>query len=51
MCKIKVVPRLCVAVFDRLTFGGDIIETSVGACRLATTHARAAQQPATSSAH
>lgn len=39
MCENKIVPLLCVAVFDRLTFGGNTIETGVGACRLATTRA------------
>jgi len=36
-------PRLCAAIVDRLTFGGNIIETSTGSYRLA--HTRASQQP------
>jgi DNA replication protein DnaC len=32
-------PRLCAAIVDRLTFGGNIIETGTGSYRLA--HARA----------
>ncbi len=35
-------PRLCAAIVDRLTFGGNIIETGTDSYRLA--HARAAQQ-------
>ena len=35
-------PRLCAAIVDRLTFGGDIIETGTDSYRLAQT--RAAQQ-------
>ncbi|WP_425577974.1 IS21-like element helper ATPase IstB [Streptomyces glaucus] len=37
-------PRLCAAIVDRLTFGGNIIETGTDSCRLATTRARAEQQ-------
>ena len=37
-------PRLRAAVVDRLTFGGDLIETGADAYRLATTLARAEQQ-------
>ncbi|MFI5770972.1 hypothetical protein ACIA74_20895 [Streptomyces sp. NPDC051658] len=51
MRKIKIVPRLCVAIFDRLTFGGNIIETGTCSYRLATTRARADQQLATAIAH
>ena len=36
-------PRLCAAIVDRLTFGGNIIETGTDSYRLAVT--RAAQQP------
>ena len=36
-------PRLCSAIVDRLTFGGNIIETGTDSYRLA--QARAAQQP------
>lgn len=35
---------LCAAIVDRLTFGGDIIETGIDAYRLATTRARTEQQ-------
>jgi DNA replication protein DnaC len=35
-------PRLCAAIVDRLTFGGNIIETGTNSYRLAAT--RAAQQ-------
>jgi len=35
-------PRLCAAIVDRLTFGGNIIETGTDSYRLAA--ARAAQQ-------
>ena len=35
-------PRLCTAVADRLTFGGNIVETGTDSCRLAA--ARAAQR-------
>jgi DNA replication protein DnaC len=34
-------PRLCAAIVDRLTFGGNIIETGTDSYRLA--HARAQQ--------
>lgn len=37
-------PRLCAAIVDRLTFGGNIIETGTDSYRLATTRARAGQQ-------
>ncbi|MDQ0988826.1 hypothetical protein QFZ74_000054 [Streptomyces sp. V3I7] len=37
-------PRLCAAIVDRLTFGGNIIETGADSYRLATTRARAEQQ-------
>ena len=36
-------PRLCAAIVDRLTFGGNIIETGTDSYRLA--HTRASQQP------
>lgn len=41
-------PRLCAAIVDRLTFGGNIMETGTDSYRLATTRARAEQQLATS---
>lgn len=34
-------PRLCAAIVDRLTFGGNIIETGTDSFRLAQTRARA----------
>jgi DNA replication protein DnaC len=34
-------PRLCAAIVDRLTFGGNIIETGTDSYRLAQTRARA----------
>ncbi|MFC5901594.1 ATP-binding protein [Streptomyces zhihengii] len=37
-------PRLCAAIVDRLTFGGNIIETGTDSYRLATTRARTEQQ-------
>ena len=37
--------RLCAAIVDRLTFSGNIIETGTDSYRLATTRARAEQQP------
>lgn len=37
-------PRLCAAIVDRLTFGGNIIETGTDSYRLATTRARAGRQ-------
>ena len=33
-------PRLCAAIVDRLTFGGNIIETGTDSYRLRTTQAR-----------
>ncbi|WP_416873930.1 IS21-like element helper ATPase IstB [Kitasatospora sp. SC0581] len=42
-------PRLCAAIVDRLTFGGNIIETGTDSYRLASTRARAAQQQGTAS--
>jgi len=44
-------PRLCAAIVDRLTFGGNIIETGTSSYRLA--HARSQRQPggASSSRH
>ncbi|WP_159045061.1 ATP-binding protein [Streptomyces sp. NRRL F-5122] len=36
-------PRLCAAIVDRLTFGGNIIETGTESYRLAHTKARAEQ--------
>lgn len=35
-------PRLCAAIIDRLTFGGNIIETGTDSYRLARTKARTA---------
>lgn len=37
-------PRLCAAIVDRLTFGGNIIETGTDSYRFATTRARAERQ-------
>ncbi len=37
-------PRLCAAIVDRLTFGGNIIETGTASYRLA--HARSQRTPA-----
>ncbi|MEU5798558.1 ATP-binding protein [Streptomyces sp. NPDC047813] len=37
-------PRLCAAIVDRLTFGGNIVETGTDSYRLATTRARAEHQ-------
>jgi DNA replication protein DnaC len=37
-------PRLCAAIVDRLTFGGNIIETGTDSYRLQQTRARAEQQ-------
>ncbi|GAA1501113.1 hypothetical protein GCM10009760_63680 [Kitasatospora kazusensis] len=42
--KIFTDPRLCAAIVDRLTFGGNIIETGTDSYRLASTRARAEQQ-------
>lgn len=39
-------PRLYAAIVDRLTFGGNIIETGTDSYRLATTRARAAEHEA-----
>ncbi len=39
-------PRLCAAIVDRLTFGGNIIETGTDSYRLAATRARAEQAAA-----
>ncbi|MER7512175.1 hypothetical protein ABTX82_28025 [Streptomyces lavendulae] len=39
-------PRPYAAIVDRLTFGGNIIETGTDSYRLATTPARAEQQAA-----
>jgi DNA replication protein DnaC len=36
-------PRLCAAIMDRLTYGGNIIETGTDSYRLAQTRARAEQ--------
>ncbi|GLY83377.1 hypothetical protein Airi02_013070 [Actinoallomurus iriomotensis] len=33
-------PRLCAAIVDRLTFGGNIIETGTDSYRIAQTRAR-----------
>lgn len=34
-------PRLCAAIVDRITFGGNIIETGTDSYRLAQTKAQA----------
>lgn len=39
-------PRLCAAIVDRLTFGGNLIQTGTDSYRLAITHARAAAHDA-----
>ena len=39
-------PRLCAAIVDRLTFGGNIIETDTDSYRLAQTRARTERNPA-----
>ncbi|WBO69068.1 IS21-like element helper ATPase IstB [Streptomyces camelliae] len=39
-------PRLCAAIVDRLTFGGNIIQTGTESYGLASTRARAAEQDA-----
>lgn len=39
-------PRLCMAIVDRLTFNGTIIETGTDSHRLASTRARAEQAAA-----
>ncbi len=39
-------PRLCAAIADRLTFGGNIIETGTESYRLASTKAARAQDAA-----
>jgi DNA replication protein DnaC len=39
-------PRLCAAVVDRLTFGGNIIETGTESCRPGSTRAARAQDAA-----
>ncbi|GAA2522515.1 histidine kinase [Streptomyces longisporus] len=39
-------PRLCAAVVDRLTFGGNIVETGTDSYRLASTRAGAAEKGA-----
>ena len=36
-------PRLCAAIVNRLTFGGNIVETGTDSYRLAQTRARAEQ--------
>ncbi len=38
-------PRLCAAIVDRLTFGGNIIETGTDSYRLAQTRARTDNHP------
>jgi DNA replication protein DnaC len=40
-------PRLCAAIVDRLTFGGNIIETGIDSYRLAQTRARTEQSART----
>lgn len=37
-------PRLCAAIVDRLTFGGNIIETGTDSFRLAHTRAKSSDQ-------
>jgi IstB-like ATP binding protein len=39
-------PRLCAAIVDRLTFGGNLIQTGTESYRLALTQARAAAHDA-----
>lgn len=39
-------PRLCAAIVDRLTFGGNIIETGTDSFRLAQTRAKGQSEPA-----
>lgn len=39
-------PRLCAAIVDRLTFGGNLIQTGTESYRLAITQARAAAHDA-----
>jgi hypothetical protein len=41
-------PRICAAIVERLTFGGNMVETGTDSCRLA--HARA-QRAALTDAH
>jgi hypothetical protein len=41
-------PRLCAAIVDRLTFGGNIIETGTDSYRFASTRAARTQETATS---
>jgi hypothetical protein len=41
-------PRLCAAIVDRLTFGGNIIETGTESYRLASTRAARGQGVAAS---
>ena len=43
-------PRLCAAIVNRLTFGGNIIETGTDSYRLATARARAEQTAAAQAA-
>lgn len=38
-------PRLCAAIVDRLTFGGNIIETGTNSYRLAQPRARTGKHP------
>ncbi|GAA1319428.1 hypothetical protein GCM10009647_051090 [Streptomyces sanglieri] len=51
MRQIKIVPRRCAAVFDCLTYDGNIVDTGTGSYRLAVTRTRADQQLATPFAH
>src|SRR5207237_9615293 len=44
-------PRLCAAIVDRLTFGGNIIETGTSSYRLAHARSQRHQGGATSSRH
>jgi hypothetical protein len=40
-------PRICAAIVDRLTFGGDVIGIGTGSYRLRQTRARAERQAVT----
>jgi DNA replication protein DnaC len=42
-------PRLCAAIVDRLTFGGNIIQTGTDSYRLASTRAHTGQRDASGS--
>ncbi|MCX5426481.1 hypothetical protein OHU11_01855 [Streptomyces sp. NBC_00257] len=54
MRKIKIVPRRCAAIFDCLTYDGNIVDAGTGSYRLpspAPTRTHADQQLATPFAH